>query len=506
MVTPATAPPPDDSNRLLRRTIYGLLIAVSAGQMCGEILAINSIDKIALEKSLVAREVAAQKAILTERGEPIDEARLAADALKKVGQQRPFLSANDRSRWDTVRALVEHGTYEIDAVQNQPGWDTIDMVKHLGWDGKPHLYSSKPPLLATIMAGPYWLIYQLSGRTVTLGTHPYEIGRALLILFNVLPLVGYFWLLALLAEKWAKTDWGRITMMAAACFGTFLTLFAVTFNNHLPGAISAAIVLVCATLIWYEGRRQRWLFAVAGFFAAFMVVCELPALSLFVAVTLPLLVLAPRPMLIAYVPAAALVFSAMFGTNYLAHGTLRPAYAFRSDTNPEQNWYKFEYERGGKVQQSYWTHPPGIDAGEKSPAVYAFHALLGHHGIFSLTPIWLLSIVGLAMMLSRRAQRDLALVIGSVSVVCVAFFLFPLKDIDRNYGGMTSGFRWTFWLAPLWLVAMLPALDWLATRKAGRALTLALLALSALSVAYPWHPWKHPWIADFLLHLGWIKF
>ena len=40
----------------------------------------------------------------------------------------------------------------------QPNWDTIDMVKHDG-----HLYSSKPPLLPTLMAGEYWLIYRLAG-------------------------------------------------------------------------------------------------------------------------------------------------------------------------------------------------------------------------------------------------------------------------------------------------------------------------------------------------------
>jgi len=503
---PSNSSPSSDPNRILRRTIYGLLIAVSVGQMCGDILAVNSLDKIALEKMLVAREVAAQKASLAKSGEAVDEAKLADEALAKVRQQRPFLSANDRSRWDTVRALVENGTYEIDAIQDQPGWDTIDMVRHKGWDGQPHLYSSKPPLLATIMAGPYWVIYQCSGKTATLGTHPFEIGRALLILFNVLPMIAYFCVLAFMAERWASTDWGRIAMMATACFGTFLSLFAVAINNHLYGALCAAILLACATLIWYDGRRQWWLFAVAGFFAAFLVACELPALSLFVAVTLPLAIKAPRQMLLAYAPAAAVVFASMVGTNYLAHGTVRPAYSFRSDTNPEQNWYKFEYERGGKLRPSYWSDPQGIDAGEKSPSAYAFHALIGHHGIFSLTPMWLLSAIGLAMMLGSKAQRELALVIGSVSIVCVAFFLFPLKDIDRNYGGMTSGFRWTFWLAPLWLVAMLPALDWLSTRKIGRGLTLALLALSALSVAYPWQPWKHPWIADFLLHLGWIQF
>jgi hypothetical protein len=211
-------------------------------------------------------------------------------------------------------------------------------------------------------------------------------------------------------------------------------------------------------------------------------------------------------MLIAYLPAAAVVFTAAFGTNYLAHGTLKPAYAFRSDTNEAENWYRFEYERDGKVRQSYWSNPAGVDAGEKSSAMYAFHALVGHHGIFSLTPMYLLSAVGLVQLLARKNSRDLAIIIGTVTIACMAFYLFPIKAIDRNYGGMTSGFRWTFWLAPLWLVALLPAADWLGRTRWGRGLTLALLALSVLSVAYPWQPWKQPWIADFLLHLGWIKF
>ena len=47
-------------------------------------------------------------------------------------KQRPFLSGNDRSRWDTIRALVEHGTYAIDDIVAEPNWDTIDMVQHRG--------------------------------------------------------------------------------------------------------------------------------------------------------------------------------------------------------------------------------------------------------------------------------------------------------------------------------------------------------------------------------------
>ncbi len=101
--------------------------------------------------------------------------------------QRPFLSANDRSRWLTIRSLVERGTYEIDGLIGEPTWDTIDMVQHRGRDGELHLYSSKPPLLATLMAGEYWLINRFSG--ATLRDNPYEIGRIMLITFNILPLV-----------------------------------------------------------------------------------------------------------------------------------------------------------------------------------------------------------------------------------------------------------------------------------------------------------------------------
>ena len=109
-------------------------------------------------------------------------------------------------------------------------------------------------------------------------------------------------------------------------------------------------------------------------------------------------------------------------------------------------------------------------------------------------------------MLASRRLRELAVVIAAVSIACMTFYLFPIKDIDRNYGGMASGFRWTFWMAPLWLIALLPAADWLSSRKWGRAVTLILLAFSVLSVAYPWQPWKLPWIADFLVHIGHTKF
>ena len=461
--------------------MYALLAVVSMGGMVGRILAVNSVDYVRLEKHLKDKEK-------------------RADWRK----QRPFLSGNDRSRWCTVRSLVEHGTYQIDAIVSQPNWDTIDMVKHdeLGREapgaGEGHLYSSKPPLLATLMAGEYWLIYQFTG--ATLAEHPYAIGRTIIITFNVLPMIAYFWVIARLVERFGGTDWGRLFVMACAAFGTFLSTFAVAINNHLIAAVAAAVALHGALRIWYDGeRRARW-FATAGFFAAFAAANELPALAFTAAVSVGLFWKAPRATLLAFLPPALVVVAASLGLNYLAHHSWRPPYAHRQ---PGDNWYDYQFLRDGKPRDSYWSKREArspIDQGEPNPATYAFHVLVGHHGIFSLTPVWVLSFVGMVILCARGDPnwRALGLLIVSVSGACLVFYLTRPLD-DRNYGGMTSGFRWAFWLAPLWLVSMLPAADVAGARRWSRWLALVLLAFSVLSVSYPtWNPWTQPWIYDFL--------
>jgi hypothetical protein len=313
------------------------------------------------------------------------------------------------------------------------------------------------------------------------------------------PLAIYFWLLAQWIERHGRTDWGRIFVMACATFGTFLTTFSVTLNNHIPAAVCTLIAMLAGLRIWQDGERRLRYFVLAGLGAALSAANELPATAFLGMLGLVLLWKAPRETLIAGVPSVLLVVVAYFGTNYLAHNSVRPPYAHR---NPGDNWYAYEYMKQGRVRQSYWlpqvVRSP-IDRGEPSPAVYAFHALIGHHGIFSLTPIWLLALAGLGLALARseyRSQHDLALFVALLSLVCVAFYLArPLED--RNYGGMTSGFRWVFWFSPLWLMAMLPAADAVANRRWLRGVCLVLLALSVLSASYPtWNPWTHPWIMD----------
>jgi hypothetical protein len=181
----------------------------------------------------------------------------------------------------------------------------------------------------------------------------------------------------------------------------------------------------------------------------------------------------------------------------------------RSSTDPNDNWYNYSYTVNGREIKSYWQDRQGIDRGEPTKSAYALHVLIGHHGIFSLTPIWLLSVVGVGMWLigGDRSRRELALMVATVSVVCLVFYigLRPLED--RNYGGMTSGFRWMFWCAPLWLVVMIPAADSLARSTWGQALAATLLTLSVLSASYPtWNPWTNPWLYNWMLWTGWQGF
>ncbi|NLX96153.1 MAG: hypothetical protein GXY83_08250 [Rhodopirellula sp.] len=502
-----------DPQAALRRTVYALLIAASAGVMLGRILAVDSVDKIGLEEFLlkqIPEQLDQRREEFVEQGlssRQIEEklGRIEKSLRQRAALRRPFLSANDRSRWCTLRALVEASVrvpgapYAIDKVIQEPGWDTIDMVKHDG-----HLYSSKPPLFPTLMAAEYWLIHRLTG--ASLGTHPYQIGRFMLVTINVLPLIVYFLVLSRLVERFGTTDFSRVFVMAAATFGTLLTTFAVVLNNHLPAAVSVVIALYAAVRIWFDGERRLRYFVVAGVFSAFAAANELPALSFLGLMSLALLWKAPRPTLLAYVPAAAVIAAGFFFTNWVAHGDLAPAYAHRDDGG--ENWYDYTYQRNGRTIESYWRNRVGIDRGEASPATYALNVLVGHHGIFSLSPIWILAAVGLGLWLIKpedRQLRWLASFVLILSLVCLVFYLSRPQD-DRNYGGMTAGFRWMFWFAPLWLVTMLPAADRMAAGRWRRGLAYILLAISALSASYPiWNPWTHPWLLNYMHYLGWIQ-
>src|SRR5262249_53665818 len=135
-----------------RKLVYSLLITVAAGAVAGRILA----TELVVEPSLHDLE----------RGGP--KGRVWPTVRPKP---MPTFSSNDRSRWATIEMLVTEGTYVIGRRERLPdggyvdrglvfedGWKTVDKVLN---PDTQEFYSSKPPLLATLVAGLYWLLYQL---------------------------------------------------------------------------------------------------------------------------------------------------------------------------------------------------------------------------------------------------------------------------------------------------------------------------------------------------------
>ena len=251
--------------------------------------------------------------------------------------QRPFLSANDRSRWCTVRVAgrARHVLRHRQGHQ-QRGWDTIDMVKHRP-DGQ-HLYSSKPPLLPTLMAGEYWLIHQHDRR---------DAGRPSL---RDRPLHAdldqrrcRWWstsvLLAWLVERFGTTDWGRMFVMAAADVRHVPD--HVRRGAQQPHAGGACASRSCCMPPCGSGSTASGgcaYFVVAGLFAAFgrgqrvAGAVAVRAAGRGAAVESPAADAAGLSC-----PPRCSWPSAAFGTNWIAHDSLRPPYMHRSATDPADN-------------------------------------------------------------------------------------------------------------------------------------------------------------------------
>ncbi len=518
-----------------------------------------------------------------------------------------FLSANDRSRWATVASLVEKGTYVIDQQivianpihRNRRPWNTIDKVRHLGSDGQQHYYSSKPPLLATIVAGLYWIVYQITGLSLT--QHPLYVPRLLLMLFNLPLLAAFFYATIASIHRVIENNWSRQIAAASVCFGTMVLPFSISLNNHLPACTATAV----AMWIYLRSNTKQanptddssrnsqddktvgssklgtflWT-CIAGAAATLGAANELPALSM-TALWGCLFFIKDRSSWLPYLSGGLVIAAAFFGTNWIAHQSLRPPYAHRGNgqlltsietsaatsatkrdspdpslnqtlstrledlgefkklgasntkslivtesdepsrwlvkngqiqyalVQQEQQWRVYRWDDWYEYPGTYWKegNRQGVDRGEPSKTTYLMNLTIGHHGLFSITPIWALLPLGwlLGLSTTNRTVRWFHLAVLVASLVCFLFYLNrPL--IDRNYGGVSVCFRWLLWFAPLWLVVIAPAFEQLQRWRIGRLTAIALLAFSLFSVSTALQtPWQSPWIYRFWLFLGWIE-
>ncbi len=436
-------------------------------------------------------------------------------------------SPNDASRWDTVYSLVTHGEYyyvddpvpwravpreQVTQPIDMPPLPTIDMVK-IG----DKFYSSKPALLSTCIAGLVWCISALTGKTFA--EHPYFIVKSTLILAQVVPMVVMLLLIRSHFRRWLAAPFVYHFCMAAAALGTYLTSWSVSLNNHVPAACAAMVAIHALLRIWLDGRREGYWFLLAGFFSVLTAALDLPAASLAAVLFVVLAVINLKRTLLLALPAGLMVVAAALYTNYLAFGTVVPAYfTFGKPGGP------YDYEG------SYWNQPVGIDKIKESRLVYLMHMLIGHHGVFLLTPIFLLSLWGMLIELTARhgsgsrpvadscgplasenipamARGSRRLFAGLVLMTTAVIITFYATHKTQNYGGACQGLRWMFWLIPLWLWFLPTGVARIADRRSGRLVCYVLLLVSAAnSMAAISQPWTFSWVQKACQHLGWINY
>jgi len=415
----------------------------------------------------------------------------AGSSFSDLMRSNPLMSANDRSRWSTVWSLVDRGTYQIDEIQSRKAWSSIDKVYYEG-----HFYSTKPPLLPTMAAGLYWTVKQVTGWYFL--SQPEAVGRTILLFVNWLPAVLSLVVISLLVERYARKDQTRYLVLVTAAAGTLATPFLNVFNNHTIAVACVVFSLYPLMRILIDGEKSASYFLIAGFTGAFATCNELPSALYGLALFGLLLKKNPANTMKYFVPAALVPLLGFFYTNYLVTGGWKPFYMYYGTE-------LYNYTVDGIP--SYWSAPKGIDRGIETPWVYFLNLTVGHHGIYSLSPIFLLSVFGwLTMRSNGRPELKTFLRLGCVlTVVILAFYLS--RTSNYSYGGKTNGLRWSLWLVPFWLVAMIPAVDRMIERCWFQILAAVLLFISVFSAGYSLNnPWQHSWIFTLMEKQGWLDY
>ncbi len=335
---------------------------------------------------------------------------------------------NPGSRYATVEAIVDQDVFYIDntiyATNNQGEMGT-DSVK-IG----DHYYSSKPPLLSVLTAGVYWYYKTITKKTIRSYTKDVVrfCNRFVIGIPHILLLIYFFRLIRMVAQN----DEAVIISMAAMCL-TFLGLsYATDMNNHSPSAALLIIGFYYAVRIKKDIQPETKHWYISGICFGLLPAFDIPSLIFTLAISIYLSMHDWKKFLSCFLPSVLLIISVHLILTLVITGSILPIYA-RSDL------FLFE--------GSYWSEYNVVLSLLKEPKhVYAFHVLVGHHGILTMYPVFILAIIALFKSIKRRSPLYIEAIFTTTTVITlIILYIFKTKD----YGGTCVGFRWLIVIMPL---------------------------------------------------------
>lgn len=398
--------------------------------------------------------------------------------LVLCSQQR-HLPVNPASRYAGMEALVEHGTFAIDATRLVRS--TVDKVQ---WEGS--FYSSKPPLLYTLAAPVYAAVIAVTGETFA--SDRYGTAMTMRLFVAVLPwLIGLFVWHRLLTRL-APSPETRLWAFAAMALGGLPTAYASHLDNHSLCVVALLITALGLRALLTDDAWDRGHAGLAGLFGGLAVTFDLGSGPLVGAVGLWVAFVAFRRRefvpLVVFIVAGLTAPLAQMAIQYAIAGTVKPFYLIDS---------AYQYER------SYWARPVEFDALNEPRLKYAFHALLGHHGLFSHTPWLALGLPWFFRKETTAPANALRAVVGAAVLFIVGYYI--TKTV--NYGGRCVGMRWFMLLhVPLGLAAVreVQRRDLVRRRPILLGALVGISAVTALTGAI--NPWEEGFVYALFRALG----
>lgn len=383
------------------------------------------------------------------------------------------LTTNPRSRIITVQRIVDNDTWS----HATPGDTTpmelsIDAVK-VG----DRLYSSKPPLYPALMAAQSLAVHKVTGMPFYEKRTDYL--RMLVLVNQILPYLLMLWMAFGFLKRHTTDRWTIWFVLLALGPGMLAFGYATTINNHTPAALLYTMTFFMVQYMVATKSREGWRFALVGLMAGFAVSIELPSggMALW---TLALLAMCDWKKSLLALPFFVLpIVLSLWFYHYLS-GDWRPFYL-------RSGLYKYE--------GSYWNAMESIDSVRPGKGEYLFHMLIGFRGLFSMTPVLLLGLVGMFRDVLWR-RNWLWKELGGYVPGILALLVFVLFN-TWNYGGHCIGMRWFICFSPLLLLMGVPLITELGRSRWGRWGAMLLLG------------WGMVWNVQALMEeafiLGWFE-
>jgi len=415
------------------------------------------------------------------------------------------VSDDEAARLATIVAVAEHHRLSLEGLDLGPDvpLPVIGLVR-----SHDHVYSSQPPTMAVILAGPYWILGKFFH--LTLRDSPVLTAYLLTLIGVTIPVAAAGGLIYKMARVFDLRRPVRCALAAGVVFGGGLISYAVVLNAHAP---AAALVLGSAAALIYvansgKPRRNIWWLIAAGACAGLAMALDPPA-AVF-----------PGPFLLAIFAMRWPIVRRSAGAGLFLCGLAPPIYLHLALNYPiTGDWKPAVLHRelllartGSGADLASWGSVgaalapatglgvPGANDDEDQPIAMAtgwaalvrpslrlFGAVFGDHGLLSHFPVLGLGLLGLMRVVRQNwpgIVKGLAVACAAGAAAVVIGYCFSRADVR---GAMFAN-RWFVVFLPLvmfWAGAWLRGKHRAMTWGAAAVLLLFSTAVSLVGAADP---------------------